>query len=97
LLCTGVCDDGTAFLWAPDWPVAKAEFYDSASSAFVALETMTDVGDPICGGVGYWPARVDCLNPVVTHSICGNCLAIEPVWLPQHHWGFLQEHPEQHE
>jgi hypothetical protein len=81
----GQCADGTRFLSSSFSEGALVHYFDGATGAFIALATLTDTRSEPCRGVGYWPVRVDCVDPVVTEPLCSQFYqAGDPVWdLPQ--------------
>ena len=76
----GECQDGTVFLFEFWGEGSETHYFNAETGAFIALETLTDMRDFQCGGRGYWPAIIDCANPVVTQVIRSASLEVgDPV------------------
>ncbi len=66
----GQCEDGTRFLHTHDGTVGQLHYFDS-DGVFIGLTTSTDDIDQLCLGQSYWPMVVECQNPIVTMTLCG--------------------------
>lgn len=66
----GRCEEGLLILHVRFSEGAETHYFDPDTGAFVGIETLTDGSEPPCFGVGYWPVRTTCTDPVVTENIC---------------------------
>jgi hypothetical protein len=65
LLVAGKCQDGTVFLFR-DGTHLLTEYFEPQTGAFVGRTVQSDLVDPICCEITYWPHLIECENAVVT-------------------------------